>query len=110
MNNKFNKTSTMDENLEWFETNRSKLIADYPRKWIVISDKTIVKVGDDYQKMKEFREFYSKEDINCINVHCIDYSLFYSSDIEKCECFIGAANSVNNYDNIQTENNSTKTS
>lgn len=90
LNNEINKTATMEENLEWFKINSSKLIADYPRMWIVISNKEVVKVGDNYQEMKKFRESYSKLDINCINVHCMDFNLFNSADIEKSNCFISA--------------------
>ena len=88
-NNEINKTATMEENLEWFKTNSSKLITVYPRMWIVISNKEVIKVGD-YQEMKKFRDSYSKLDINCINVHCMDFNLFNSADIEKSNCFISA--------------------
>lgn len=101
MNNEFNKAME-DENLKWFEINCSKIIADNSRKWIVISNKKIVKVGNGYQEIKEFKKFYSKEDINCIDVHCMDLNL--PIDLEKSNCFICTANSINNYDNIQTEN------
>lgn len=87
LNNEIN--ATMEENLEWFKINSSKLIADYPRMWVVISNKEVVKVGN-YQEMKKFRESYSKLDKNCINVRCMDFNLFNSADIEKSNCFISA--------------------
>lgn len=93
------KTATMEENLEWFEINFSKLVTNHQGKWIVISNREIVKIGDDYQEMRKFRDSYSKLDINCINVHCIDLNLYYNNttDVEKSSRSIGAANSIINY-------------
>lgn len=106
MNKEFNKATTMEENLEWFETNFSKLVTNHQGKWIVISNKKIVKIGEDYQEMRKFRDSYSKLDINCISVHCIDLNLYYNNittDVEECRCSIDAANSIINYENKQTE-------
>ena len=68
--------ATIEENLGWFEDNRSTLASQYNRRWVVISNKTIIYSSDNYQDNKSFRKKYSKIDNNSIGIRCVDYDFF----------------------------------
>lgn len=100
------RISEINSNILWFEENQKELLKEeHKNKWILIDNKNIVFVGSE----SGLHDFI-KSKLNGSN----GYVYFYNIEEEICNPVssdgnVGIIKNTNIYDNIQTENNPTKT-